>query len=247
LSVFLTPDQTNTVYIGAAQLTIHEKIIPDGMRATRSVASWVPAGGLMKPNEPFGKPGEALRGQARGITVHNTNMIQTPAATNPAEQYTRATFNGNMAGVVVHFYVWRGEVWQNLALNERGWHAGDGQTRRASRRAGQKLGGNLDTIAIEAIGADDETTRTTALLCAWLCREHNLDPALDLWQHADFSPRAGCPVYIRPQWAAFAQQVKDDYFCAGELAAQKPAPRVRACIGSANRRRVCRAIHRARG
>ncbi|MCL2532178.1 MAG: peptidoglycan recognition protein family protein [Oscillospiraceae bacterium] len=246
MSVFLTPNQTKTVHIGSAQLTIHEKIIPDGMRATRSVASWVPKGGLMKPNQPFGKPGEAVRGQARGICVHNTNMIQTPAATNPAEQYTRATFNGNMAGVVVHFYVWRSEVWQNLALNERGWHAGDGQGRRAGRRAGQKLGGNLDTIAIEAIGCDEETARTTALLCAWLCREQNLDPALDIWQHADFSPRSGCPVYLRPRWGCFVQQVKDDYFCMGSIAQEKTARQVRACIGSPKRRRVCRALRAAR-
>ncbi|MCL2445260.1 MAG: peptidoglycan recognition protein family protein [Oscillospiraceae bacterium] len=245
MSVFLTPNQTKTVHIGRAQLTIHKKIIPDGMRATHSVASWVPKGGLMKPNQPFGKPGETLRGQARGICVHNTNMIQTPAATNPAEQYTRATFNGNMKGVVVHFYVWREEVWQNLALNERGWHAGDGQGRRAGRRAGQKIGGNLDTIAIEAIGRDKETTRTIALLCAWLCREHNLDPALDIWQHADFSPRSGCPVYLRPRWSCFVQQVKADYFCAGD-ATEKPARPVRACVGSPKRRRVCRAIRAAR-
>jgi len=230
--------------VGRAQLTIHEKIIPDGMRATRSVASWIPKGGLMKPNQPFGKPGEHVRGQARGICVHNTNMIATPAATNPAEQYTRATFNGNMAGVVVHFYVWRDEVWQNLALNERGWHAADGQTRRAGRRAGQKIGGNLDTIAIEAIGNNPLTTETTALLCAWLCREHNLDPALDIWQHRDFAPSRNCPVYLRPQWTAFLQAVKSHYVCAGDV---EKAPPTRVCIGGANRRRICRALRAVRG
>jgi len=203
MSLFLTPDRTVDHKIGGRTLTIHEKIIPDGLRATRHVAEWVPAGGLMKPNQLFGLPGDAVRGRALGITVHNTNMINVAGGTNAAEQYTRATFNENMAGVVVHFYVWRGVVWQNLALNERGWHAADGSTRRAGRRAGQRIGGNVDTIAIEAIGNDPLTTETTALLCAWLCSEHNLDVDFDIWQHNDFHARSGCPVYIRPVWSQF--------------------------------------------
>ena len=39
------------------------------------------------------------------LTLHNTDRISTAANTTPAEQYTRATVNGNMGTVRVHFYV----------------------------------------------------------------------------------------------------------------------------------------------
>ena len=59
-------------------------------------------------------------GKPKGITVHNTGDIKVTSGTSAAEQYTRATFNGNMSGVVVHFYVWDDEIWQNLREDERG-------------------------------------------------------------------------------------------------------------------------------
>ena len=46
--------------------------------------------------------------------------VRVASGTNAAEQYTRATYNGNMSGVVVHFYVWDTEIWQNLREDERG-------------------------------------------------------------------------------------------------------------------------------
>jgi len=200
---FLIPDKTITLTIGDRTLTVHQKIIPDDMVAPRNVADWVRKGQPMKPREQVGPNGRPL-----GVCVHNTNDIRVASGTNAAEQYSRATFNGNMAGVIVHYYVWRDEIWQLLRLDERGWHAADGRTRRAGRRPGQRIGGNLDTIAIEAIGPLAETTEITALLCAWLCREFELDPALDLWQHADFAAR-NCPLYIRRSgWQKFVEQVQ---------------------------------------
>lgn len=214
MAVFLKPDKTRKERIGNETLVIHEKLIPDDMRAPRNVALWVKKGQLMKPNAPLGG-----NGRPRGICVHNTNDIQVARGTNAAEQYTRATFNGNMAGVVVHFYVWKNEIWQNLRLDERGWHAADGSSRRAGRRPGQKIGGNLDTIAIEAIGPHEQTTETTAKLCAWLCKNCDLDPTLDLWQHNDFAPRSGCPKYIlRTGWTQFLQAVQGFYRCVGPVA-----------------------------
>jgi len=203
MAKFLTPDKTITLAIGDKTLTVHQKIIPDDMIAPRNVADWVRKGQPMKPREQVGPNGKPL-----GICVHNTNDIRVAAGTNAAEQYSRATFNGNMAGVVVHYYVWRDVIWQLLRLDERGWHAADGRTRREGRRPGQRIGGNLDTIAIEAIGPLAETTETTAVLCAWLCREFELDPTLDLWQHADFASR-NCPLYIRRSgWGRFVEQVQ---------------------------------------
>jgi len=202
MSVYLKPDKTTTYAVGGKTLTVFEKIIPDTMVAPHDVASWVKKGQKMKPCALLGGDGKP-----RGITVHNTGDIKVSAETTPAEQYTRATFNGNMAGVVVHFYVWRGVIWQNLRLNERGWHAGDGSSRRNGKRAGQKIGGNLDTIAIEAIGGEAKTTETTALLCAWICKQFGFEPTLDVWQHADFAQK-NCPIYIRPKWKEFIASVQ---------------------------------------
>jgi N-acetylmuramoyl-L-alanine amidase CwlA len=209
--MFLKPDKIITLTVGGKALTVNQKIIPDSLRAAKDVASYVKKGQPMKPCAPVGPAGKPL-----GITVQNTNDIKVAAGTNAAEQYSRATYNGNMRGVVVHYYVWRDEIWQLLRLNERGWHASDGKTRRAGRRPGQKIGGNLDTIAIEAIGPSAETEDTTAALCAWLCREFGLDPALDIWQHWDFSGK-DCPLYIRPHWKLFLETVAD-------YLKDKPAP-----------------------
>ena len=215
--MFLKPDKILTLTVGGRTLTVKQRILPDSLRAEKDVADYVKKGQPMKPCAPVGTAGKPL-----GITVHNTNDIKVAAGTNAAEQYSRATYNGNMRGVVVHYYVWRDEIWQLLRLNERGWHAADGKTRRAGRRAGQKIGGNLDTIAIEAIGPGKEIEDTTAALCAWLCREFRLDPALDIWQHWDFS-RKNCPAYIRPHWADFLQAVQG-YL--GGKDAPAPAPTV---------------------
>ena len=139
MAKFLIPDKTITLAIGDRTLTVHQKIIPDDMVAPRNVADWVRKGQPMKPREQVGPNGRPL-----GVCIHNTNDIRVASGTNAAEQYSRATFNGNMAGVVVHYYVWRDEIWQLLRLDERGWHAADGRTRRDGRRPGQRIGGNLD-------------------------------------------------------------------------------------------------------
>ena len=213
MAILLVPDKIVTLAVGGKTLTVKQKIIPDSLRAEKDVADYVKKG---QPMKPCGKLGDGT-GRPRGICVHNTDDIKVAAGTNAAEQYSRATYNGNMRGVVVHYYVWRDEIWQTLRLDERGWHAADGKSRRAGRRPGQRIGGNLDTIAIEAIGPHEETTKTTALLCAWLCREFGLDPALDIWQHWDFSGK-NCPLYIRPRWGEFVSSVQ------GHMGGVVPAP-----------------------
>lgn len=50
-------------------------------------------------------PSVSMEGKIIGITVHNTDWITTAAGTTSAEQYTRATVNGNMKDVRVHYYV----------------------------------------------------------------------------------------------------------------------------------------------
>ena len=219
MAIILKPDRIYTISTGGEARTINEKIIPDGAVASKNVASWIPKGSLMKPNKKLGLDNS---GKSEGITIHNTEVISTPATTNPAEQYTRATYpNGNMGGVVVHFYVYKSEIWQNLKLDEQGWHAADGATRRSAQRAGKTLGGNLDTIAIEVIGNDSETEKTAAILTAWLCNQHGFDSNLDVYTHKYFSGK-NCPVWLIPKWGKFLSAVKG--FMGGSVPTPTPAP-----------------------
>lgn len=219
MATFLTPDKIITTKNG---LTIKQKIIPDSMVATKNVASFVKKGQKMKPckklNDGTGKP--------KGITIHNTGDIKVASGTTPAEQYTRATFSGNMSGVVVHYYVWKNDIWQNLKDTERGWHAADGSSRRKSQRSdGSKIGGNADTIAIECVGSSAESENTTAKLAAYLCHKHGLDPATDVYTHKYFYPSKNCPIYILPHWSTFLKNVKKHYdaYKPEEKVEEKPA------------------------
>lgn len=210
MATYLTPDRIRTEKIGNSAITIKEKIIPASARATKDLIkvdcpAWAKKGQPMKDNIKLG-----VDGVPKGITVHNTGPITVPPATTMAEQYTRATWpNCNMAGVAVTFYVWHSDIWQNLEETERGRHAADGSTRRNGNRSGQKIGGNVDTISIEAIGPDSETETTTQILCAYLCEKYGLDPMLDIYQHNFFYPAKNCPVYIRPHWGTFLSGIKN--------------------------------------
>lgn len=204
---FLTPDKTVTTSNG---LKINQKIIPDSLKATKDVSSYVKKGEKMKPvaklNGGTGKP--------KGITVHNTDMISVADGTNAAEQYTRSTYNGNMKGVVVHYYVRGTDIWQTLADNERGWHAADGSSRRKSQRGGSDIiGGNLDTIAIECIETetDKASEDTTAKLTAYLLDKYGLSPDTDVYQHNYFYPEKNCPATLRKNWSGFMSAVKKYY------------------------------------
>ena len=200
----LSPDKTVTTTNG---LKIKQKIIPDSLRATKNVASWCKKGGKMKPCAKL-----CGTGKPKGITVHNTNDINTAAGTTAAEQYTRATYNGNMGGVVVHYYVYESDIWQLLDNSEQGWHATDGASRRKSQRGGSDtIGGNVDTIAIECIGNKATSEDTTAKLVAYLCVKHGLNPGTDVYAHKYFYPSKNCPAYILPHWSTFLANVKKYY------------------------------------
>lgn len=215
MPTFLTPDKIKSVKVKGDSIKINVKIIPDNMTAKKDIASWCKTGYKMKPcrklNNGTGKP--------KAITIHNTSDIKVASGTNAAEQYTRATFNGNMNGVVVHYYVWHSEIWQNLSDEEQGWHAADGSSRRKDHRGGQ-TGGNVDTIAIECIGSDAESEKTLAKLVAYLCMTYGLDPDYDIYTHnywmyggdKKFSNvRKNCPIYILPHWMEFLESVKKYY------------------------------------
>ena len=165
-------------------------------------------------------PSVSMEGKVIGVTVHNTDWISVASVTTPAEQYTRATVNGNMNDVRVHYYVDNVCAWQNLPHSLSGWHAADGSGN-----------GNRRTIAIECImssaynATDKKSEDNCARLAAALLKKYNL--GIDhLYTHTHWlnirdgksgsvdylntarNPYKMCPAYILPHWAAFKAKVQ---------------------------------------
>lgn len=158
--------------------------------------------------------------QVIGVTIHNTDWITCAAGTTPAEQYTRATVNGNMNDVRVHYYVDNTCAWQDLPLTLSGWHAADGNGN-----------GNRKTISIECImsskynATDKKSEDNAARLCAALLKQYKLD-INHLYTHTHWlNVRDGksgtvdqlntmwnsykmCPAYILPHWDNFKALVQ---------------------------------------
>lgn len=169
-----------------------------------------------------------------GVTIHNTDTINAASGTTMAEQYTRATVNGNMGTVRVHYYVDSVEAWQNLPATMAAWHAADGNG-----------DGNMRTIAIECImsknytEADRKAEDNAARIAADILRTHGL--TIDnLYTHTYWlnvrdgkkgtvdqlntmkHPYKMCPAYILPHWAAF-KAVVAGYMRQGAPQPEKPA------------------------
>ena len=159
------------------------------------------------------------------VTVHNTGSISTASGTTEAEQYTRATVNGNMGSVRVHFYVDDFCAWQNLPLDYVNWSCADGTANPNS--------GNNTSIAIEVIGNSGKAEANAVKLVAYLLNKYNLDIASGLRSHTywlnvldgkkgsidflntDKNSYKWCPLYILPHWDTFKSQ------CAAALASLK--------------------------
>ena len=173
-------------------------------------------------------PSASMEGKIIGVTVHNTDWISVASGTTPAEQYTRATVNGNMKDVRVHYYVDNTCAWQNLPHSLSGWHAADGSGN-----------GNRRTIAIECIMSsaynvtDKKSEDNCARLAAALLKKYNLD-INHLFTHTHWlnvrdgksgsvdylntarNPYKMCPAYILPHWAAFKAKVQS-YLNSGSI------------------------------
>lgn len=161
-----------------------------------------------------------------GVTVHNTDWITVNPATTPAEQYTRATYNGNMKTTRVHFYADTVCAWQNLPLDYQSWHAGQSGRPEAN---GSHIG-NQATISIEIIMGGktgyEKAEDNGARLAAWLLYTNGLgiDKLFthNYWVNVRNGVKAGageslltkpdgykgCPAYIIPHWTAFAAKVE---------------------------------------
>lgn len=213
----VTPDRTYYLTTPSGdKIKVFQKIIPDTAVATKYVASYVPKGHPLKPCAKLGPKNDGI---PLGIAIHNTNKIKSKLSSDCAEVYTLATWpNCNMGGVVVHFYVYLTNVWQNLSVNERGYHAADGVKRTIKTHDGSRfINGNLDTIAIEVVGNDPVTEATAAKLCAYLCKRFGLKPQKDIYTHNYFMHKQGdkvikgasknCPYYILPHWQSFLNSV----------------------------------------
>lgn len=165
-------------------------------------------------------PSVSMESKVIGVTVHNTDWISVASGTTPAEQYTRATVNGNMKDVRVHYYIDNVCVWQNLPLSLSGWHAADGSGN-----------GNRKTIAIECImssaynSTDKKSEDNCARLAAALLKKYGLD-INHLYTHTHWlnvrdgksgtvdylnttrNPYKMCPAYILTHWAEFKKKVQ---------------------------------------
>ena len=181
-------------------------------------------------------PSVFMEGKVIGVTVHNTDWISVASGTTPAEQYTRATVNGNMKDVRVHYYVDNVCVWQNLPLSLSGWHAADGSGN-----------GNRKTIAIECImssaynSTDKKSEDNCARLAAALLKKYGLD-INHLYTHTHWlnvrdgksgtvdylnttrNPYKMCPAYILTHWAEFKKKVQA-YMDAGSSTPATSSPK----------------------
>lgn len=152
------------------------------------------------------------------ITVHNTNSISVASGTTEAEQYTRATVNGAMDTVRVHFYVDDYCAWQNLPLDWVNWSCADGTSNPNS--------GNNTTVAIEVIGNTGQAEANAIKLIAYLLNKYNLDIDSGLRSHTYWlnvrdgitgtieylntrkHPYKWCPLYILPHWGTFKENCR---------------------------------------
>lgn len=157
-----------------------------------------------------------------GATIHNTNDLAN--VEDDAEQYTRATVNGNMGTVRTTLYADDLGAWQNLELDRCNWTCADG--------TGQ---GNMQTVAIECImsgttGTENLKARDNAArLAAYILHKYGLtadnlythtywlhvrdghtklsDTAnIDKWCTTPHTYKT-CPYYIIPDWLGFKKLV----------------------------------------
>lgn len=203
--MYIVPDNTINIVFKGHPFCIKQKIIPDNTKADKDICSYIKFGQFVKPQQLL-----SGNGVVKGITVHNTPDVSCNSDTSQAEQYTRATYNGNMKGVVVHYYISQNEIWQLLDNSEQGWHASDGVSRRQGHDD-NLIGGNLDTIAIECIGDNLQTEYTAAIFIAYLLNKFNLKTS-DVYSHNYWmygkdqivcNASKNCPLYILPHWNDF--------------------------------------------
>lgn len=167
------------------------------------------------PSTSLLKPGRN-RSSTNYITLHNTGMADPSATAKGLDEYIHTTDRE----ASWHFSVDDYEAYQELGLNEIGWHAGDGSYSYGSIHNddyGPLIGGgNNNSIGIEMCvysGCDfNMVMRNTAKLVSKLLVIYKLTPS-DIRQHYDFS-RKNCPQVIREagRWSEMLELINIEYY-----------------------------------
>lgn len=155
------------------------------------------------------------------IVIHNTGMAHPSATAKGLDEYIHTTTRA----ASWHFSIDDKEAFQQIPLDEVGWHAGDGRRKYPEIWLNDKGfhlgGGNMCSIGIESCvykGVNfNKVMQNAARLTADLLIKYNLGINA-VKQHYDFSAK-NCPEVIREakRWDEFIHLVKLDYYRKTEL------------------------------
>lgn len=164
-----------------------------------------------------------MRTTTNYITLHNTGMAHPTATAKGLNEYIHTT--DRVASW--HYSIDDKEAYQELKLDEVGWHAGDGSTYYGdiyyndSYKKWSIGGGNNNSVGIEMCvyeGVDfNMVMRNTAKIVGKLLLKYNLTPS-DIRQHYDFAGK-DCPQVIRTsgRWAEMIELISLEYYALTEL------------------------------
>lgn len=167
----------------------------------------LPQTSALKPNK--------LRDKTKYIVIHNTGMAHPTATAKGLNDYIHST--DRIASW--HFSVDDKEAYQELDIDEVGWHAGDGS--HVAEWSGGIGGGNLYGVAIESCvyeGVDfNKVLMNVAKLSASLMIKYDLGME-SIKQHYDFNGK-DCPQVIRhsSRWNELLNLIRLEYFLQTEL------------------------------
>lgn len=175
---------------------------------------------LLKHNPNKIQMPSRARTRTVAVTIHNTGWIKVASNTTPAEQYVRATYNGNMGSCRVNYYVDNVCAWRCMPDDWVNWSCADGCSNPSS--------GNNTSVAIEVIGDSKEAEENAIKLAAYLLDKYKLSINTGLRTHSYWmNIKAGkkgtidvlntmknktknCPIYILPHWSEFKDNVKKE-------------------------------------
>lgn len=153
--------------------------------------------GIVPLSNTYIRPGKK-RTSTKYVVIHNTGMASPVMTAARMSQ----SINNSTRQASWHFTVDDNEIYQQLLLDEIGWHAGTPE-------------GNNYGIAIEMAvyqGIDlNMAMRRTAKLTAWLMLQYNLE-LKDVKRHFDFSGK-NCPEVLLEgkRWEEFLDLVEIEY------------------------------------
>ncbi len=173
------------------------------------IVDLLPDDSPLKPN--------TLRKETKYIVIHNTGMAHPSATAKGLNEYIHTTTRV----ASWHFSIDDKETYQQLGIDEVGWHAGDGSRTYLETWSGGIGGGNQNGIGIESCvyeGVDfNKVMRRLAKLTAMLLIKYDLDIQA-VKQHNDFSGK-DCPQVIRHanRWEELLDLIRLEYFAQTEL------------------------------